>query len=175
MIEMQVAGIAVDAVNQNPIVILRDTHGRRALPIWVGKAEANAILQALDDQKPLRPMTHDLILNSWKAWGIKLERVIIHALLDNTFYAVLVTVSGDKKQEIDCRPSDGIALALRAHAPIWTVEEVIAEASIPMNQDADEAEREAFRKFVENVTPRDFIRHRPLTDYPTDSTTEADS
>jgi bifunctional DNase/RNase len=88
---------------------------------------------------------------------------------------VLVTVSGDKKQEIDCRPSDGIALALRAHAPIWTVEEVIAEASIPMNQDADEAEREAFRKFVENVTPRDFIRNRPLPDYPTDSPTEADS
>jgi bifunctional DNase/RNase len=117
MIEMHVAGIAVDAVNQAPIVILRDTHERRALPIWVGRAEANAILQALDDQKPLRPMTHDLILNSWKAWGIKLERVIIHALLDNTFYAVLVTVCGDKKQEIDCRPSDAIALALRAHAP----------------------------------------------------------
>ncbi|MGY2717489.1 uncharacterized protein ACVW0R_002250 [Thermostichus sp. MS-CIW-15] len=169
MIEMHVAGIAVDAVNQAPIVILRDTHERRALPIWVGRAEANAILQALDDQKPLRPMTHDLILNSWKAWGIKLERVIIHALLDNTFYAVLVTVCGDKKQEIDCRPSDAIALALRAHVPIWTVEEVIAEASIPMNQDADEAEREAFHKFVESVTPKDFIRSHLLRDQPTES------
>lgn len=169
MIEMHVAGIAVDAISQNPIVILRDSNERRALPIWVGRAEANAILQALDDHKPPRPMTHDLLLNSWKAWGITLERVVIHALLDNTFYAVLTTLNGEKKQEIDCRPSDAIAIALRAHVPIWTVEEVIAEASIPMNRDADEEEREQFRKFIENVSPKDFIRCRPLTDYPTEA------
>ncbi|NJL98016.1 MAG: bifunctional nuclease family protein [Synechococcaceae cyanobacterium SM2_3_2] len=163
MIEMHVAGIAVDAVNQTPIVILRDGSERRALPIWVGRAEANAILQALEDQKPVRPMTHDLMLSSWETWGIEVERIVIHALLDNTFFAVLTTRQGEKKQEIDCRPSDAIAIALRANVPIWTVEEVIVEASLPMNQDADEAEQEEFRRFVENVNPSDFIASRPIT------------
>ncbi len=166
MIEMHVAGIAVDAVSQTPIIILRDSNERRALPIWVGRAEANAILQALEDQKPSRPMTHDLILNSWETWGIKVERIVIHALMDSTFYAVLTTIQGEKKQEIDCRPSDAIAIALRANVPIWTVEEVIAEASLPMNQDADEAEREEFRKFVENVSPSDFVESSSRFDTP---------
>ena len=166
MIEMHVAGIAVDAANQAPIIILRDGSERRALPIWVGKAEANAILQALEDAKPARPMTHDLMLSSWETWGIQVERIVIHALMDNTFYAVLTTINGEKKQEIDCRPSDAIAIALRAKVPIWTVEEVIAEASLPMNQDADDEEREAFRKFVEEVSPKDFIKRHLSTDTP---------
>jgi hypothetical protein len=169
MIEMHVAGIAVDAANQSPIIILRDTYERRALPIWVGRAEANAILQALEDHKPTRPMTHDLILSSWETWGIKVERIVIHALMDNTFYAVLTTINGEKKQEIDCRPSDAIAIALRANVPIWTVEEVIAEASLPMNQDADEAEREEFHNFLENVNPSDFIKSRSGSDVPPES------
>ncbi|NJK61389.1 MAG: bifunctional nuclease family protein [Synechococcaceae cyanobacterium SM2_3_1] len=169
MIEMHVAGIAVDAANQSPIIILRDTYERRALPIWVGRAEANAILQALEDHKPARPMTHDLILSSWETWGIKVERIVIHALMDNTFYAVLTTINGEKKQEIDCRPSDAIAIALRANVPIWTVEEVIAEASLPMNQDADEAEREEFHNFLENVNPSDFIKSRSGLDVPPES------
>ncbi len=166
MIEMHVAGIAVDAANQAPIIILRDGSERRALPIWVGKAEANAILQALEDAKPPRPMTHDLMLSSWETWGIQVERIVIHALMDNTFYAVLTTINGEKKQEIDCRPSDAIAIALRAKVPIWTVEEVIAEASLPMNQDADDEEREAFRKFVDEVSPKDFVKRHLSTDTP---------
>lgn len=166
MIEMHVAGIAVDAANQSPIIILRDGSERRALPIWVGKAEANAILQALEDAKPPRPMTHDLMLSSWETWGIYVERIVIHALMDNTFYAVLTTMNGEKKQEIDCRPSDAIAIALRAKVPIWTVEEVIAEASLPMNQDADDEEREAFRKFVDEVSPKDFVKRHLSTDSP---------
>ncbi len=169
MIEMHVAGIAVDAANQNPIVILRDSYERRALPIWVGRAEANAILLAMEDQKPPRPMTHDLLLGAWEIWGIQVDRVVIHALMDSTFYAVITTTSGEKKQEVDSRPSDAIAIALRANVPIWAVEEVIAEASIPMNQDADEAEREEFRKFIEDVSPTDFIHSRPISDTPSDA------
>ncbi|MEN9205879.1 MAG: bifunctional nuclease family protein [Thermostichales cyanobacterium SZTDM-1c_bins_54] len=159
MIEMHVAGIAIDATNQSPIVILRDTHERRALPIWIGRAEANAILQALDEDKPPRPMTHDLLVNAWTTWGVEVEKVIIHALQDNTFFAVISTVQGETRHSIDARPSDAIAIALRVGAPIWVVEEVMLEASIPMNQDADEQEREAFHEFVQNVSPKDFVRH----------------
>jgi bifunctional DNase/RNase len=158
MIQMHVAGIAIDAMNQSPIVILRDAHERRALPIWIGRAEANAILQALDEEKPPRPMTHDLLVNAWRLWDIQVDKVIIHALQDNTFFAVISTVRGDVRQSIDARPSDAIAIALRTDAPIWVVEEVMLEASIPMNQDADEEEREAFHAFVQNLSPKDFVR-----------------
>jgi hypothetical protein len=157
MVEMEVAGIALDAVNKVPIVILRDLGERRALPIWVGKAEANAILQALEDKEPVRPMTHDLMLNSWDEWGLSVERIVICALQDDTFYATITLANGEDKRHIDCRPSDAIAIALRADAPIWTMEEVIAEASIPIDQDADEAEQEEFRRFLQDVSPQDFI------------------
>lgn len=155
-VEMKVAAIALDAVSRLPIVILRDMSDRRALPIWIGKAEASAILQALEGQKPLRPMTHDLLVNVCDEWGLKVEKIIIHALQDNTFYALISVRNGDKRKEIDSRPSDAIALALRTNTPIWVTEEVIAEASHAVDQDADEAEREAFRDFLDTLNPGDF-------------------
>ena len=92
MIEMNVAGIAIDAVSRNPIVLLRDTLERRALPIWIGETEAKAIIGALDGRPLERPMTHDLMLNFLDAWGITVERIVVHALKNSTFYAV-ITVS----------------------------------------------------------------------------------
>jgi uncharacterized protein len=162
MIEMKVAGIAIDAVSHNPIVLLRDTTDRRALPIWIGEAEAKAIVNALDPKPFARPMTHDLIMNIVDGWSASLERVVIHALKNSTFYAVLTIAHGEVKKEIDARPSDAIALALRARCPIWVMEEVILEASIPVDQDADEAERRAFREFLTNLNPDDFAKGSKL-------------
>lgn len=156
MIEMNVAGIALDASSRLPIVLLKDPSGRRALPIWIGQNEARAILTALDHHKPPRPMTHDLLVNCLSEWDLGLERVVIHALQDNTFYAVLTMQQGETKKEIDARPSDAIALALRTNSPIWVMEEVVADASIPVDQEADEKEREAFREFLDNIRPEDF-------------------
>lgn len=157
MIEMKVAGIALDAGTRSPIVLLKDTTDRRALPIYIGQDQARAIISALERQNPPRPLTHDLMLNIMSAWDMTLERVIVHSLQDNTFYAVLTVRSGDEKKDIDARPSDAIALAIRTGTPIWVMEEVIADASIPVDQDADEAERKAFRDFVSNLRPEDFI------------------
>ncbi len=156
MIEMKVAGIALDAVTRSPIVLLRDSDDRRALPIYVGQDQARAIISALEDQVPPRPLTHDLMVNILEEWDMTLERVIIHSLKDNTFYAILTVRQGEAKKEIDARPSDAIALALRTGSPIWVMEEVIADASIPVDQDADEAERRAFREFLANLRPEDF-------------------
>ncbi|MFW6357647.1 MAG: bifunctional nuclease family protein [Chroococcales cyanobacterium] len=156
MIEMRVAGIALDAVTRSPIVLLKDGSERRALPIYIGQDQAKAIIGALERQKPPRPLTHDLYVNTLEAWGLKLERVIIHSLQDNTFYAVLSLRQGENKKEIDCRPSDAIAIALRTDSPIWVMEEVVADASIPVDRDADEEERQAFREFIENLRPEDF-------------------
>ncbi|AFY74010.1 hypothetical protein Syn7502_01981 [Synechococcus sp. PCC 7502] len=157
MIEMKVAGIAVDAVSHNPIVLLRDGTQRRALPIWIGESEAKAIVMALDPKSSARPMTHDLFVSLFGALSAKLERVVIHSLKNSTFYAILTVKVGEVKKEIDARPSDAIAIALRAGCPIWVMEEVVVEASIPVDQAADEAERRAFREFLEDIAPSDFV------------------
>jgi len=162
MIEMKVAGIAIDAVSRNPIVLLRDTLERRALPIWIGESEAKAIIAALDGRPLERPMTHDLMINFLDAWQIVVERVVIHALKNSTFYAVITVSLGDIKKELDARPSDAIAIAVRAKCPIWVMEEVILEASIPVDQDADEAERRAFREFLSKLTPEELVKKSGL-------------
>jgi uncharacterized protein len=158
MIEMKVAGIALDAANRNPIVLLRDADERRALPIYISQDQAKSILGAMENYRPPRPLTHDLIVNLLEAWEMELDRIIIHALQDNTFYAVLKVRQGETIKEIDARPSDAIAIALRLDSPIWVMEEVVADASIPVDREADEAERQAFREFVDNLSPEELIK-----------------
>jgi bifunctional DNase/RNase len=158
MIEMKVAGIALDAISRNPVVLLRDTEDRRALPIYIGQDQAKSIINALENQQSPRPLTHDLFVNLLDDWDMTLERVVIHALKDNTFFAILTLASGEVRKELDARPSDAIALALRMDAPIWVMEEVIADASIPVDREADEAEKQAFREFLANLSPSDFIQ-----------------
>lgn len=158
MIEMKVAGIALDAISRSPIVLLKDGLDRRALPIYISQDQAKAIMGAMEHQKPPRPLTHDLIVNILEVWNMTLEKVIIHSLQKDTFYAALIVQQGEVKKEIDARPSDAIAVALRTNAPIWVLEEVVADASIPVDRDADEAEQEAFREFVSNLRPEDLIK-----------------
>lgn len=157
MIEMTVAGIALDAYTRSPIVLLKDSSNRRALPIYIGQDQAKSIVGALEDQEPPpRPLTHDLIGTILGTWDLTLAKVIIHALRDSTFFAVLCVEHNGEVREVDCRPSDAIAIALRTQSPIWVVEEVVVEASIPVDREADEEERAAFRQFVANVRPEDF-------------------
>ena len=161
MIEMQVAGIALDASSRSPIVLLRDASSRRQLPIYIGQDHAKAIINALEKQAPPRPLTHDLLVNIIEEWDMTLERIVIHSLQDNTFYAILTLRQGEAKREIDARPSDAIAVALRTGSPIWVMEEVIADASLPVDPDSDEAERKAFRDFLSNLRPEDFTQRKP--------------
>ncbi|MGL5035151.1 MAG: bifunctional nuclease family protein [Microcystaceae cyanobacterium] len=162
MIEMRVAGIALDAVSRTPIVLLKDGSDRRALPIYISQDQARAIIGALENQRPPRPLTHDLMVDFLTTWGVTLERIIIHSLQDNTFYAVLCLQQGEIKKEMDCRPSDAIAIALRLNTPIWVMEEVVADASIPVDRDADEEERLAFRDFIARLRPEDLIKQSGL-------------
>ena len=158
MIEMKIAGIALDAASRSPIVLLKDSSERRAIPIFIGQDQAKAIMAAIENHHPPRPLTHDLIANIFDAWELDLEKIIIHALRNDTFYAVLCMKSGKITKEIDCRPSDAIAIALRTNSPIWVMEEVICDASIPVDTDADDAEREAFKEFVSDLSPEDLIK-----------------
>lgn len=155
---MRVAAIALDAVTRSPIVLLKDSTERRALPIYIGQDQARSIIGALEQQPTPRPITHDLMVNVFRAWNLKLDKVIISTLQDNTFYALLCMKMGKKEKNIDCRPSDAIALAVRYNCPIWVMEEVILDASIPVDREADEVEREAFKDFVANLSPDELIR-----------------
>jgi uncharacterized protein len=158
MIEMKVSAVMLDAASRNPIVLLKDSSERRALPIYIGQDQANAIISAIDKKKAPRPLTHDLIANLLEVWGMELDKIIVHALQDNTFYAVLCLRQGTITKELDCRPSDAIAIAIRTNSPIWVMEEVVADASIPVNREADEEERQAFRDFVSKLRPEDLIQ-----------------
>lgn len=158
MIEMKVAAIALDAITRSPIVLLKDATDRRALPIYIGQDQARALISALEGQKPSRPLTHDLLVNIINAGDVLIDKIIIHSLQDNTFYAVICIKKGEIIKEVDARPSDAIAIAIRTNSSIWVLEEVLADASIPVDRDADEAERRAFRDFVSSIRPQDFAK-----------------
>jgi bifunctional DNase/RNase len=160
MVEMSVAGIALDAASRSPIVLLRDPAGRRQVPIWIDQAQAQNILAGMSGERPPRPLSHDLMVSLLAAGGLSLERVIIHTIEDNTFRAVLKLVNGaGEASELDARPSDAIALALRTDSGIWMLEEVVADASIPVDAEADAEDQEDFRRFLDRTSPAELIRH----------------
>ncbi|MFN6339841.1 MAG: bifunctional nuclease family protein [Cyanobacteriota bacterium] len=160
MVEMQVAGIALDAASRGPIVLLRDPSGRRQVPIWIDQAQAQNILAGINGERPPRPLTHDLMAQILQLAGLRLERVIVHAIEDNTFRAVLKLINdAGESGELDARPSDAIALALRTGSGIWMLEEVVADASIPVDAEADAEDQEDFRRFLDRTSPAELIRH----------------
>jgi bifunctional DNase/RNase len=122
---LKVEGVAVDRENQ-PVVVLRDLSGKHELPIWIGPAEAVAISVELEGRKPPRPMTHDLIRNILAELQVGLAQVVITDLREKTYYARLILRTNGHERAIDCRPSDAIALALRAGAPIFISEHLLA-------------------------------------------------
>jgi uncharacterized protein len=157
MIRLHVMGIALDTRTGTPIVVLNDDDNRRALPIWIGTAEASAIIRQLENIKSTRPMTHDLMMNTIVAMGYSLMRVEINELNTDTYYASLYFSGKDNVElMIDSRPSDAIALALRADAPIFATTNVVVEGTISTDQERDAAESAEFHSFVQNVKPSDF-------------------
>ena len=171
MIEMHVAGIGLDAASRSPIVLLRDSSGRRQVPIWIDQAQAQNILAGLRDEAPSRPLSHDLMVSLLEAGGLRLDRVIIHTIEASTFRAVLKlsqaagdgaaeeAVKAAAKLELDARPSDAIALALRTGSSIWMLEEVVADASIPVDAEADAEDQDNFRRFLDSTSPAELVRH----------------
>jgi bifunctional DNase/RNase len=127
-IEMTIKGLMIDPITNMPIIILRDQDGQRVLPIWVGVFEANAIALQIENVQTPRPMTHDLLKNVIDDLRAQVERIVVSELKENTFYArIHMSVSG-RALEIDARPSDAIALALRTRSPIFVEESVIQSA-----------------------------------------------
>lgn len=157
MIEMRVMGIALDTRTGSPIVVLHDKENRKALPIWIGSAEASAIIRKIENISVARPMTHDLILDIVKKTKYRLDRVEIHDVEKETYFASIVIVDKDGGEtEIDSRPSDAIAVALRVDAPIFVSAKVLASGSVSTDSAKDEEESKEFKDFIQSVKPSDF-------------------
>ena len=130
MIEMKVMGIALDTRTGSPIVVLHDLDNRKALPIWIGSAEASAIIRKIENLGVVRPMTHDLIVSIIEKVGYKLDRIEINNVEKETYYATLYLQKDDEVIEIDARPSDAIAVAMRMSAPIFVTANVLMDGSV---------------------------------------------
>lgn len=160
MIEMNLGGLGFDPKNMSPIVLLKDQEERNFLPIWIGMFEAAAIAMELQEFKPPRPMTHDLVNKIISLLQASVHRVVISEIVDNTFYAVIEIQNskGTEPIKIDARPSDAIAIAVRSKAPIFVSESVMMKAKM-VNSEKDEEETKSFKDFVDNINPEDFSKY----------------
>jgi len=158
MHEMVIYGVSFDMVGKQPIVLLKTADGNKFLPIWIGHPEAAAILMKLQGAATPRPMTHDLFTDILSQLEARVVKIAVTELRENTFYALITVAVDGTEIEIDSRPSDAIALAVRSGAPIFAAEAVIEESAIEFeHEDVNEEEVvEEFKKFLDEVKPEDF-------------------
>ena len=163
MQEMTIYGVSFDLVGKQPIVLLKTADGNKFLPIWIGHNEAAAILMKLQSQESPRPMTHDLLTEMVDQLGGSIARITVTELRENTYYAQITVLQDGQEIEIDSRPSDAIALAIRTEAPIFAADDVMAESAIEFEGDGEvdeeqlEAEVVKFLSFLDDVTPDQFV------------------
>ncbi|HOT24671.1 MAG TPA: bifunctional nuclease family protein [Thermoleophilia bacterium] len=164
--QMVIYGVSFDVIGKQPIVLLKTVEGNKFLPIWIGHPEAAAILIKLQGTKLPRPMTHDLLTNLIGRFDAQLARITVTELKDSTFYATLTLLKDGAEIDIDSRPSDALALAVRTHAPIYASTELILENAIEFEHEVDDTEEiiEGFRDFLEKVSPEDFNTAEVMSD-----------
>jgi bifunctional DNase/RNase len=163
MIEIQVAHLGLDQATNSPVVLLREKDGERVLHIWIGPAEASAIAMELQGVRAQRPMTHDLLKQVIVGLGGDLRRVTITRVQDNTYFAELLIRREEQLVQVDARPSDSIALALRLHAPIFTTEDLLERTGAEGGPPAPERrlDAESLKQHLEKLDPQDFGRFTP--------------
>ena len=166
MVEMHLSAVRVEIPSNNPLLLLQETSGnRRTLPISIGPAEAQAIAFAQQGVETPRPMTHDLMKDILEELGARVECIVITELRERTFYAELRIIIGTARHTVSARPSDAVALAVRANCPIYAEEELLDAEGVILPEEEDEDEEETpeaeelvseFRDFIEGIRPEDF-------------------
>jgi bifunctional DNase/RNase len=158
--KMSIYGINLDLFSSSPIVILKVEDENRYLPIWIGQQEARSILMKLQDQSFSRPLTHDLALSLVNELGGNLDRITVTELKESTFFATMHLSVGGREVEIDSRPSDAIAIAVRAGCPIFAADDVIEEAAVVFEEAMEETPEDEvvdkFKDWMNQVSPEDF-------------------
>ncbi len=159
MIELELVGVRVELPQNQPIVLLKETGGDRFLPIWIGAVEATSIAFALQGVETARPMTHDLMKNLLDSLEVSATQIVVTELKDGTFYAEIKLEGPTGTTTVSSRPSDAIALAVRAGIPVFADEAVLEEAGILIDEsDESDNEVEKFKEFLDTVTPEDFAQ-----------------
>jgi bifunctional DNase/RNase len=157
--KVSIAGLTMDPASNTPIIILKSEKNNQAIPIWIGLLEATSIASALQKIKYERPMTHDLFKNFTELLDISISRIEVCDLKDNTFYAKIYFISKDGNFEMDARPSDAIALALRFDAPIFVADEIMQKSKMGDGEaevlDTSE-EGKKWADYLESLSPEDF-------------------
>jgi bifunctional DNase/RNase len=159
-VEVRIRGLMMDPSTNMPIVVLKDIASDTVMPIWVGIFEANAIALEIEKVSAPRPMTHDLARNLIRNLNARLERVVISELKDDTFYATLWLQQGNNPLVIDARPSDALALALRADCPIYVTEQVMQQAKLSTSGQAEGPTAEQLRGWLEGLNDEDLGRYK---------------
>jgi len=159
-VEMRVRGWMIDPETNMPIIVLKDVGSDVVLPIWVGIPELNAIAVEIEKLAAPRPMTHDLAKNLIQHMNGSLDRIVITELKEDTFYAVLWLTQDGEQLTVDARPSDAIALALRADCPIYVAEPVLAVAKLSPSGQPDNPTTEDLRKWLEGLNDEDLGRYK---------------
>ncbi len=160
---MVISGLTVDPVTNTPIVILKEVDGEQTLPIWIGLLEATAIASELEGIKFARPMTHDLFKDVLDLIEMKVVKVEVCDLKNNTYYAQIHFLHNGKELSVDARPSDALALSLRVKAPIYVSEEVINNSSqIDLKAEAEDKSEKGkkWQEILENLNPEDFGKYK---------------
>ena len=158
-IEMTIKGLMVDPITNMPIIILRDTDGQKVLPIWVGIFEANAIALQIENIATPRPMTHDLLKNIISDLKATVQKIVVCDLKENTFFALVYLGVDGETIAVDARPSDAIALALRARAPIF-VEESVIENAKTVDFSSEKPDSDRLQKWLESLDPDDLGKYK---------------
>jgi uncharacterized protein len=159
-IEMNIKGLMIDPITNMPIIILRDQEGQRILPIWVGVFEANAIALQIENVQTPRPMTHDLLKNIIDDLSAQVERIVVTELRENTFYALIHLRKNGHSIEVDARPSDVIALALRTRSPIFVEEAVIQNARSVENSRESSMDVTRLQKWLEGLSEDELGKYK---------------
>jgi bifunctional DNase/RNase len=159
-IEMNIKGLMIDPITNMPIIILRDQEGQRILPIWVGVFEANAIALQIENVQTPRPMTHDLLKNIIDDLSAQVERIVVTELKENTFYALIHLRKNGHSIEVDARPSDAIALALRTRSPIFVEEAVIQNARSAENSRESSMDVTRLQKWLEGLSDDELGKYK---------------
>jgi len=160
---MVISGLTMDPVTNSPIVILKAVDGDETLPIWIGLLEATAIASEMEGIKFSRPMTHDLLKNMMEMVDVKVVKIEVSDLKDNTYYAIIHFKQGEKEMTLDARPSDALAISLRVKAPIFVAEEVIKQSSrIDLKSEPqDKSEKgKKWQEILESLNPEDFGKYK---------------
>jgi bifunctional DNase/RNase len=156
---MTIKGLMIDPITNMPIIVLRDADGGRILPIWVGVFEANAIALQIENVQTPRPMTHDLLRNVIEDLSASVDRIVVCELKENTFYATIHLTAAGSPIAIDSRPSDAIALALRAQAPIF-VEDSVIQSAKGVDASTDSMDVERVRKWLEGLSEEELGKYK---------------